>query len=63
MQAGLELPIQEMWQRLAKAVHEIHNHNSSTLSYEENYRYAYNFVLVSEPLQGAVKLQLIDRWN
>ncbi len=37
-----------MWQRLARAVSEILNHNSGSLSYEENYRYAYMFVLVSQ---------------
>lgn len=35
----------DMWRRLARAVHEIYNHNSSSLSYEENFRYAYIFVL------------------
>ena len=30
---------------LAKGIREIHNHNVAKLSFEENYRYAYNLVL------------------
>lgn len=35
----------ETWNSLSKAVREIHNHNASNLSFEENYRFAYNLVL------------------
>lgn len=34
-----------MWERLAAGIKEIQNHNASSLSYEEHYRYAYNMVL------------------
>lgn len=30
---------------MSKAIQEIHNHNASNLSFEENYRFAYNLVL------------------
>lgn len=35
----------ETWNSLRVAIREIHNHNASNLSFEENYRYAYNLVL------------------
>jgi cullin 3 len=34
----------ETWERLKKAILEIQNENTSRLSFEENYRYAYNLV-------------------
>eukprot|EP00743_Colponemidia_sp_Colp-15_P002799 GILK01003029.1.p1 GENE.GILK01003029.1~~GILK01003029.1.p1 ORF type:complete len:733 (-),score=137.04 GILK01003029.1:128-2326(-) len=36
---------EKTWQALQEAIHEIHNHNASTLSFEELYRNAYNLVL------------------
>ncbi|UZJ52781.1 hypothetical protein CBS101457_002101 [Exobasidium rhododendri] len=42
---GLKIPLEEMWDRLAKGINHIQNHNISNLSYEEHYRYAYNLVL------------------
>mmetsp|Transcript_16824 Transcript_16824/g.22614 ORF Transcript_16824/g.22614 Transcript_16824/m.22614 type:complete len:732 (-) Transcript_16824:417-2612(-) len=36
---------QEIWQDLSLAIHEIHNQNASSLSFEELYRNAYNLVL------------------
>ncbi|KDN52391.1 Cullin-domain-containing protein [Tilletiaria anomala UBC 951] len=57
--AGLELSTPEMWERLSRAVHEIYNHNSSLLSFEENFRYAYNFVLHNQGdmlYSGIIKL-------
>ena len=35
----------ETWSALSRAIREIHNHNASNLSFEENYRFAYNLVL------------------
>ena len=35
----------EIWGSFAKAVSEIHNNNAHHLSYEENYRHAYNLCL------------------
>lgn len=40
-----------MWERLARGIGHIQNHNIGNLSYEEHYRYAYNLVLVSQTLQ------------
>lgn len=37
-----------MWNRLAHAIGQIQQHNESSLSYEEHYRYAYNLVIVKE---------------
>lgn len=39
-----------MWERLAAGIKEIQNHNASSLSYEEHYRYAYNMVLYKREL-------------
>lgn len=36
---------QEIWKQLSSAIHEIHNQNASSLSFEELYRNAYNLVL------------------
>ena len=33
------------WAALKKAIHQIHDHNASVLSFEELYRNAYNLVL------------------
>jgi cullin 3 len=35
----------DTWNALSRAIREIHNNNASNLSFEENYRYAYNLVL------------------
>lgn len=35
----------ETWSSLSSAIREIHNNNASNLSFEKNYRYAYNLVL------------------
>jgi cullin 3 len=37
--------VDETWSRLSANIREIHNQNTSSLSFEENYRYAYNMVL------------------
>ncbi|KAF9519697.1 hypothetical protein BS47DRAFT_1370678 [Hydnum rufescens UP504] len=39
---------QETWNLLSNAIREIQNHNASRLSFEENYRYAYNMVLYKQ---------------
>ena len=35
----------DTWDSLSRAIREIHKHNASNLSFEENYRYAYNLVI------------------
>lgn len=40
-----EMSLDETWTRLSTNIREIHNQNASNLSFEENYRYAYNMVL------------------
>lgn len=40
-----EVSLDETWSRLSENIREIHNQNASNLSFEENYRYAYNMVL------------------
>ncbi|KAF8842115.1 Cullin-domain-containing protein [Paxillus ammoniavirescens] len=40
-----EVSPEETWNRLSRNIREIHNHNAAKLSFEENYRYAYNMVL------------------
>jgi cullin 3 len=35
---------QETWRQLSHNIQEIQNHNASRLSFEENYRFAYNMV-------------------
>lgn len=40
-----EVSLDETWSRLSTNIREIHNQNASNLSFEENYRYAYNMVL------------------
>ncbi|TFK47821.1 Cullin-domain-containing protein [Heliocybe sulcata] len=42
---GPEVSIDDTWSKLANNIREIHNHNASNLSFEENYRFAYNMVL------------------
>ncbi|KDQ14875.1 hypothetical protein BOTBODRAFT_158904 [Botryobasidium botryosum FD-172 SS1] len=42
---GADTAIEETWKLFSEAVREIFNHRASNLSYEENYRYAYNLVL------------------
>lgn len=47
----------DTWNSLSRAIREIHNNNASNLSFEENYRYAYNLVLhkQGEMLYSGVK--------
>ncbi|KAJ8592195.1 Cullin-domain-containing protein [Rhizopogon salebrosus TDB-379] len=40
-----EVSLDEMWSSLSANIREIHDQNASNLSFEENYRYAYNMVL------------------
>ncbi|KAG1747209.1 Cullin [Suillus paluster] len=40
-----EVSLDETWSRLSTNIREIYNQNASNLSFEENYRYAYNMVL------------------
>ncbi|KAG6331221.1 hypothetical protein ID866_7870, partial [Astraeus odoratus] len=40
-----EFSPEDTWNRLSKNIREIHKHNASSLSFEENYRYAYNMVM------------------
>ncbi|KAH8118023.1 ubiquitin ligase SCF complex subunit Cullin [Phellopilus nigrolimitatus] len=42
---GPDTPLPETWSSLSNAIREIHNHNAANLSFEENYRFAYNLVL------------------
>ncbi|KAG8906798.1 Cullin-3 [Tulasnella sp. 403] len=35
----------DLWGTLEQSIREIHNHNAKNLSFEENYRYAYNMCL------------------
>lgn len=39
---------EKTWTTLANNIREIHNHDASNLSFEENYRFAYNMVLHKE---------------
>ncbi|PWN43253.1 Cullin-domain-containing protein [Ceraceosorus guamensis] len=57
---GLDLSGDEMLKRLNLAISQIQNHNISTLSYEEHYRYAYNLVLYDQgdSLYSAVRKQI-----
>lgn len=41
----MDTSVQDTWVRLSHAIKEIHNENAAALSFEENYRYAYNLVL------------------
>lgn len=45
LQAGPDTSIQETWTKLKDAIHEIHNNNAASLSFEACYRYGYNMVL------------------
>ncbi|RXW17529.1 hypothetical protein EST38_g8325 [Candolleomyces aberdarensis] len=42
---GQEFSAEKTWEALSRSIKEIHKHNAATLSFEENYRYAYNMVL------------------
>ncbi|KDQ59266.1 hypothetical protein JAAARDRAFT_33992 [Jaapia argillacea MUCL 33604] len=42
---GPAVSIEDTWSQLSKNIREIHNHNASNLSFEENHRFAYNMVL------------------
>lgn len=60
-QHGGDTNIQDTWSSLSHAIKEIQNERASQLSFEENYRYAYNLVLFrqGEFLYKSVKT-LID---
>ncbi|KAF6754483.1 ubiquitin ligase SCF complex subunit Cullin [Ephemerocybe angulata] len=42
---GQEFSAERTWLALSKSIKEVQNHNAANLSFEENYRYAYNMVL------------------
>ncbi|KAG8876272.1 Cullin-3 [Tulasnella sp. 332] len=49
----------ELWDALSQSIAEIHNHRAYNLSFEENYRYAYNMCLyrkADDLYQGVCKL-------
>lgn len=39
------MSIDDTWSKLSTNIREIHRHNASNLSFEENHRFAYNMVL------------------
>lgn len=39
------MPIDDIWSKLSHNIREIQNHRAHTLSFEENYRFAYQMVL------------------
>lgn len=45
VQRGPEFSSDETWSKLSANIREIHKHNASNLSFEENHRFAYNMVL------------------
>ncbi|KAG6813913.1 hypothetical protein H0H92_005762 [Tricholoma furcatifolium] len=45
---GSTFSAEKTWAELAKNIREIQNHDASNLSFEENYRFAYNMVLHKE---------------
>ena len=45
---GPDFSAEKTWQSLSNNIREIQNHNAASLSFEENYRYAYNMVLYKE---------------
>ncbi|KAG2017666.1 ubiquitin ligase SCF complex subunit Cullin [Coprinopsis cinerea AmutBmut pab1-1] len=45
---GPEFSAEKTWNALSQNIREIQNHNAASLSFEENYRYAYNMVLYKE---------------
>lgn len=47
-QHGLSFSAEKTWADLANNIREIQNHDASNLSFEENYRFAYNMVLYKE---------------
>ncbi|WWC64830.1 uncharacterized protein I303_107444 [Kwoniella dejecticola CBS 10117] len=57
-----ETPIKDTWTKLANAIREIQNHNASSLSYEEHYRYGYNMVLHKhgDQLYNGVKALIVE---
>ena len=56
------MSIDETWNQLSTNIREIFNHNVSTLSFEENHRFAYNMVLHKhgEELYEGVKTLIIE---
>ncbi|KAJ3518485.1 hypothetical protein NMY22_g13651 [Coprinellus aureogranulatus] len=42
---GADFSADKTWLALSNSIREVQNHNASNLSFEENYRYAYNMVL------------------
>jgi cullin 3 len=45
IQHGADFSADKTWLALSKSIKEVQNHNAASLSFEENYRYAYNMVL------------------
>ncbi|KAH6913074.1 ubiquitin ligase SCF complex subunit Cullin, partial [Coprinopsis sp. MPI-PUGE-AT-0042] len=45
---GPDFSAEKTWLALSNNIREIQNHNAASLSFEENYRYAYNMVLYKE---------------
>ncbi|KAJ3538210.1 hypothetical protein NMY22_g5259 [Coprinellus aureogranulatus] len=45
IQHGADFSADKTWLALSNSIREVQNHNASNLSFEENYRYAYNMVL------------------
>ncbi|KAH7927936.1 Cullin-domain-containing protein [Leucogyrophana mollusca] len=43
-----DVSMDETWSKLQANIREIHNHNASSLSFEENHRFAYNMVLYKQ---------------
>ncbi|KAL1732356.1 Cullin [Schizophyllum commune] len=54
---GNDISIDQTWAELARNIREIQNNNASNLSFEHNYRFAYNMVLLrhGEKLYNGVK--------
>lgn len=44
-QLGPNTSFKDTWAKLSNAIREIQNKNAPKISFEENYRYAYNMVL------------------
>ena len=65
VQHGPDTSMTETWTALSKAIREIHNHNASNLSFEENYRFAYNLVLHKQgkQLYDGVKELILENIN
>lgn len=44
-QHGTDVDLESIWSKLSHNIKEIQNHQAANLSFEENYRFAYNMVL------------------